>query len=149
MNKQLIQFQQTMDEVKRLKEKSTEFLLQPIAKGKWSTKEVIAHMYYWDEYILKQMVPNLADGARLQAFPDHDEHNEKGLELVKDYTAEQVIDLFLETREKLVRELETVDDRIRFMIGAGKRRFSIESFVTIFVKHDAHHLKQIQKLERL
>ncbi|MCK0472230.1 DinB family protein [Halalkalibacter sp. APA_J-10(15)] len=148
MNKQLIQFQQTMDEVKGLKEKSTEFLLQPIAKGKWSTREVVAHMYYWDEYILKQMAPNIADGERLLAFPDHDEHNEKGLELVKDYTARQIIDLFLETREKLVRELERVDDHIRFMIGAGKRRFSIESFVTIFVRHDAHHLKQIQELEK-
>ncbi|WP_231686904.1 DinB family protein [Bacillus sp. JCM 19034] len=144
--KQLKSFLGTVNEVEKLKDQSSNLLNQPIANGKWSTKEIIAHMYYWDYFILHQMVPNMVDGAKLTAFPDHNKHNEEGLELVGDQSIESIIKLFIETREKLVRELDALEEDIRFTIGAGKRQFSIESFVKIFVRHDAHHLKQIHEL---
>lgn len=45
-----------------------------VAPGKWMVKDVIAHLWHWDDYTLNFMVPQMQDAAMLPEFPDHDEH---------------------------------------------------------------------------
>ncbi|MBM7094780.1 DinB family protein [Bacillus sp. H-16] len=144
-NKTLVQFEKAADEFAGLKEVPGEALVEPIGVGKWSPREVICHMYYWDKFNKEQMVPHMADGARLPAFPDHDAHNAEGLKYLKSCEKpEEVIDLFVEMRKELAAEFEVLNPDMRFTIGTGKRQFSPESFVKMFVKHDQHHLKQLE-----
>ncbi|WP_026691387.1 DinB family protein [Alteribacter aurantiacus] len=144
--KTLMQFEKTADEVAALGKAPKEALLNPIEAGKWTPREIICHMFYWDKFNKEQMVPHMADGARLPAFPDHDKHNAEGLEYLKKCEdPEEVIDLFVKVRNELVSEFESLNPDMRFTIGEGKRQFSPESFVKMFVKHDQHHLKQMDQ----
>lgn len=145
MNKTLNQFSKTMEEILILKEVEESKLKEPIRSGKWSIREIIGHLYYWDKFNLEEMVPKMSDGVRLPEFPDHDLHNEEGIHYLRDRSVGNIIDLFVETRRQLVESLAAIPEDTRFFIGKGKRQYSRESFTTIFLKHDKHHVKQINE----
>lgn len=145
MIKTLNQFEKTIDEIIKLKELDNALLNEPIHEGKWSIREIVGHLYYWDKFNLEQMVPKMIEGAILPEFPDHDQHNKEAIANLKNKSVETVINDFANTRRELIKSLLNLDDEVRFTIGKGKRQFSGESFIKIFVKHDAHHLKQINE----
>ncbi|MFC4403829.1 DinB family protein [Gracilibacillus xinjiangensis] len=145
MNKTFNQFSKTIDEVLKLKETSRTKLCEAIREGKWSIREIVGHLYYWDKFNLEKMVPLMVQDADLPKFPDHDQHNEEAVTFLKDYSVETIIDNFVVTRKELTERISSLDGDVRFTIGGGKRKFSGESFVKIFIKHDAHHLKQINE----
>ncbi|WP_152655709.1 DinB family protein [Oceanobacillus sp. CFH 90083] len=137
-------YESTMETVSELKEADEQSLITPIKENAWSIREIIGHMYYWDDYNLHNMVSQMNHGANLPPFPDHDTQNEKAIQSLEGESVYQIIDSFIERREEFLDAVKQVDKQDRFTIGNGKRAFSAESFVKIFVKHDAHHLKQIE-----
>ncbi|MCG7344200.1 DinB family protein [Sporosarcina sp. ACRSL] len=139
----LKEFEKTMEAIEKLKGVQESKLTEPIRKGKWSIREIIGHLYYWDKYNLEKMVPLMANGANLPQFPDHDQHNKEAISYIRDNSVETIIDAFLETREELIDRISKVEEDVRFTIGKGKRQFSSESFIKIFLNHDLHHLQQI------
>jgi uncharacterized damage-inducible protein DinB len=145
MKKTLSLFEKTIDDVLNLKEISEAKLLEPISEGKWSIREIVGHLYYWDKFNLEKMVPFMAEGVDLPKFPDHDQHNEEAMSFLKDYSIESIIDNFIVTRKELNERISRLEGDVRFTIGGGKRQFSGESFIKIFIKHDDHHLKQINE----
>lgn len=144
MSKVFTEYSKTIDEVSKLKEADEQILVTPIKEEAWSIREIIGHMYYWDDYNLHNMISQMTNGANLPAFPDHDAQNEKAVQSLEGQSVYQIIDLFIKRREEFLDTVRKVDKQDRFTIGTGKRAFSAESFVKIFVKHDAHHLKQIE-----
>ncbi|WP_313898491.1 DinB family protein [Lederbergia sp. NSJ-179] len=104
---------------------------------------MLGHLYYWDKYNLEKMVPLMANGANLPQFPNHDQHNKEAISFLRNHSVESIIDAFIETRKELIEHISKVGEDVRFTIGKGKRMFSGESFIKIFVKHDIHHLQQI------
>lgn len=145
MNKTLNQFEKTIEDISELRNVKDSQLLDPIREGKWSIREIIGHLYYWDKYNLEEMVPKMTDGANLPQFPNHDEHNEEAISSIKDHSVESIINAFIITREELIESISKVCKDVRFTIGKGKRKFSSESFIKIFLEHDMHHLLQINK----
>ena len=145
MNKTLRQFEKTIEEISDLEKIHTALLLEPIHDGKWSIREIIGHLYYWDKYNLEKMVPKMSEGAKLPSFPDHDQQNKEAIVYFENHSIESIIDDFIKTRKKLIEALLSLDDEVRFIIGTSKRQFSGESFIKIFIKHDAHHLQQINE----
>jgi uncharacterized damage-inducible protein DinB len=144
MSNILNRFEKVVEEIIQLKEIEEARLLESISEGKWSIRDVVAHLYYWDKFNLENMIPKMADGANLPTFPDHDAHNAEGLSQLREHTVESIIDLFIKERRKLIEQLNMIDENHRFTIGKGKRKFSVESFAKIFLEHDKHHLKQIK-----
>lgn len=144
MSKVFTEYSKTIDEVSKLKEADEQILVTPIKEEAWSIREIIGHMYYWDDYNLHNMISQMTNGANLPAFPDHDAQNEKAVQSLEGQSVYQIIDLFIKRREEFLDTVRKVDKQDRFTIGTGKKAFSAESFVKIFVKHDAHHLKQIE-----
>lgn len=145
MNKSLSEFEKAVNHVFDLKEISEETLSEPIKEGKWSIIQIVGHLYYWDKYNLEEMVPYMAEGVDLPAFPDHDQHNEKAMSYIEGFSVKSLIDSFIQTRKELIEKVSRVGKDVRFTIGGGKRKFSGESFIKIFIKHDTHHLKQINE----
>lgn len=145
MGKTLNQFESMVNEILDLKEISEEKLSEPMEEGKWSTIQVVAHLYYWDKYNLEKMVPHIAEGTDLPQFPNHDQHNEEAMAFIEGFSVESIIDSFVQTRKELTEELSRIGNDVRFTIGGGKRKFSRDSFIKIFIKHDGHHLKQIKE----
>ncbi|WP_042149493.1 DinB family protein [Paucisalibacillus sp. EB02] len=149
MNKTLNQFIKTTEEINSLNEIEDSRLTEPIREGKWSIRDIVVHLYYWDKYNLEEMVPKMSDGEKLPEFPDHDRHNAEGIHYLRNKSVDFIVNLFVETRRQLVDSLAAIPEDTRFLIGKGKRQYSSESFTTIFLKHDQHHLKQINmKLNR-
>ncbi|MUK87954.1 DinB family protein [Ornithinibacillus sp. L9] len=144
MNKTIRQFNQTMDDIVKVKDIQESHILEPIAEGKWSIREIIGHMYYWDKFNLENMVPQMSEGAKLPSYPDHDQFNAEAISALEGESVESIIDYFVATRKELIHELETINENIRFTIGKGKRQLSVESFTNIFLRHDQHHLDQIK-----
>ncbi|MBW8348584.1 DinB family protein [Bacillus sp. IITD106] len=145
MKKVLKQFEETIDVILTLKQVQESLLLEPIREGKWSIREIVGHLYYWDKYNLEKMLPEMADGANLPPFPDHDEYNEEAISYLKDQPIESIINSFIATRKELIRSISNIGEDVRFTIGKGKRQLSVESFIKIFLKHDIHHLQQINE----
>ncbi|MFA9559481.1 DinB family protein [Evansella sp. AB-rgal1] len=145
MNKTFSQFEEMVDNILDLKEISEEKLSEPIKEGKWSIIQVVGHLYYWDKFILEEMVPYMVEDADLPQFPDHDQHNEEAMSFIEVFSVESIIDRFVQIRKELSEELSRVGKDVRFTIGGGKRKYSGESIAKIFIKHDGHHLKQIKE----
>lgn len=143
MNKTINQFENMVDHILELKEIEEESLLEPIKVGKWSIIQIVGHLYYWDKFNLEKMVPFMTEGADLPPFPDHDQHNKEAMSFIENSNVESLIDSFVNTRKELAVRISRVGEDVRFTIGGGKRKFSGESFIKIFIKHDEHHLKQI------
>ncbi|WP_130858861.1 DinB family protein [Gracilibacillus phocaeensis] len=144
MSKIFTDYEKMISEVSKLKEGDEQILITPIKENAWSIREIIGHMYYWDDYNLHNMVSQMSNGANLPNFPAHDPHNEEAIQSLEGKAVQQIIDLFLERRKEILEEIKKVDKKDRFTIGNGKRAFSSESFIKIFVQHDAHHVKQIE-----
>ncbi|ART76481.1 DinB family protein [Sutcliffiella horikoshii] len=129
----------------RAKEESE--LIKPLSKGKWSIKEIIGHIYFWDLFLLENMVPEMKDNGVLPDFPDHDTYNEKAIESIRTFEDTNVlIEEFVTTRNKLMDKIENLDQEVTFTIGKKKRKYTLDSFLHMFVKHDIHHMKQIISL---
>lgn len=138
-------YQETTKELATLKETAEQKMLEPIKEGKWSIREIIGHLYYWDKFILEQHIPFMVQGANLIAFPDHDSHNNEGIQYISRFkNVAALIDEFVHTRDQLFEAIDSIPSDIRFTIGSGKRQISIESYISIFSKHDIHHLEQIR-----
>ncbi|MDQ0170081.1 DinB family protein [Paenibacillus tundrae] len=121
-----------------------------ISPGKWTVKEVVAHLWNWDTYTLNTMLPHIKDQVKLPEFVDHDTHNLKAIEKAKEFKErESIIKTFIETRTHLVNQFHKVaHSEIRFFIGNDKRPYTYERYLKIFVHHDEHHKKQIENLLR-
>lgn len=143
MKKILKEFEETIDAVKKLKDVEDTKLYEPISEGKWSIREIVGHLYYWDKYNLEKMVPLMANGVNLPQFPNHDQHNKEAISYLRDSTVESIIDAFIETRKELIDRISKIEEDVRFTIGKGKRQFTCDSFIKVFLQHDSHHLQQI------
>lgn len=143
--KAVMSYKETTKEMAMLKEIEAPKMLDPIQEGKWSIKEIIGHLHYWDKFILEQHIPFMKQGASLIAFPDHDSHNNEGMQYISRFdSVYSLIDEFIHTRNQLLEAIDHIESDTRFTIGKGKRQFTIDSYISIFSKHDLHHLDQIR-----
>ncbi|GIP15658.1 hypothetical protein J40TS1_13000 [Paenibacillus montaniterrae] len=144
-SKAVLSYQETTKEIAMLKNVEEQKMLDSVKEGKWSIREIIGHLLYWDKFILEQHIPFMTQGAALTAFPDHDSHNKEAIQYISRFeNIASLFDEFIHTRNQLFNAIESIDRDVRFTIGSGKRPFSIESYMTIFSKHDIHHLAQIR-----
>lgn len=111
-------YESNMEFFRSFRSKDEDELISPICKGKWSVKEIIGHIYYWDLFLLEKMVPEMKEGGVLPDFPDHDEYNEKAIQAIMIFNdTEALIKEFVLTRKELIRNLENLNQGVRFTIG--------------------------------
>jgi uncharacterized damage-inducible protein DinB len=143
---EILDYGKTIEELSRFKGLHEHRFLEPINEGKWSVKEIIGHLFYWDKFILEKHVPFMNQGAVLITFPDHDEHNSEAIQYISAFkTTSSLIDEFVEKRRQLIETMSGIDSDVKFTIGSGKRQFTVEKYLNIFIHHDNHHLKQIKE----
>lgn len=140
------QFWEIIHEIQRLQRMDEKLLAIPIGRGKWSVREIVGHILYWDKFNLEIMVPRMGTGSILPAFPDHDLHNEEAMGYINRYgTIGEMFSAAIHMRRKLIRSLEQMDANTKFSIGNELGIFSLDRFVDIFVEHDSHHCRQIEQ----
>lgn len=140
--KVLKQFSDFLLWVENLRDTAQDLWLKPISTGKWSLREILTHIMYWDRNSLERMVPNMTEGAKL-FFVDIEKHNQEAAVLAQSYNSLDVlIDDLVMTRKQLLGLLEEKNnDTTRFTID--NRNYTYKKFVNVFIHHDDHHKKQI------
>ncbi|EZH68089.1 hypothetical protein DH09_01520 [Bacillaceae bacterium JMAK1] len=131
------------DEIKKLCRLLEQRLETPLQKGKWSIKQTVGHMYYWDQYILKEIIPSITNGATIQAFPDHDLFNEKATEKSNRYAAKEMLQTFLKQRRQLLAAYEKYPETIEFTIEHEQGTMTTKALRTKFEEHDLQHIKEM------
>lgn len=143
--KEVLNYGKIIEEITRFKELDESRFLEPISEGKWSVKEIIGHLFYWDKFILEKHFPSMDQGAVLISFPDHDKHNSEAIQYISAFkTTGFLIDEFVEKRRQLIEMMSGIVSDVIFTIGSGDRQFTVETYLKIFIDHDNHHLNQIK-----
>jgi len=126
-SKAALNYGQTADEILKYKEFDEQRLLEPIGEGKWSVKEIIGHLYFWDKFILVNHIPYMNEGTNLNTFPNYDLHNREAIEYISIFTTTgSLIDEFVLTRRLLIEAISGISSNAKFTIGSGKRQFIVD-----------------------
>lgn len=142
-NEVLDPFSSFLPWVETLKDTAEDVWLRPVSPGKWSLREILTHIMYWDQNSLVVMVPRMGEGAEL-FFVDIEEHNREAEVVTQSYhSLDTLIDDLVETRRKLLGLLEDkYDDAVRFTID--NEEYTYKRFIDIFIHHDEHHRQQME-----
>ena len=127
---------------------SQDALLSPMAAGKWSAQESIAHIMAWDANFLQTTIlpleagkdPYIADEEDYQAF------NDRAAALGRQLIKQQLIDRATQARMQLVEHLKRLPaEAFRAKQRGGRIDSDLTEFLERnFVSHDRSHMKQIR-----
>jgi len=125
---------------------------KPIAQGKWSVSEIIAHIKNWDNHLLSEVIPSVRNDKGME-FPDFDTHNKKASDYAKSGISQsKLLEEAKDTRELLVKELnELPTEKLDKSLTANGvthcphtgTPYSLIYVVKEFTDHDNHHKGQI------
>lgn len=123
-------------------------LVAPMAKGKWSVQEVVAHIMAYDEAFLQSAVLSIEDG-RQPLVPDSAENqsfNDRAAALGRNLTKEQLLERATLARRQLVDHLRRLPaEAFRTKEQGPPESDLAELLDKDFVSHDRIHVKQMQE----
>ena len=125
-----------------------EVLLSPMAKGKWSIREVVAHITAWDLNFLETAVRAIEGGGRpvLTEEVDYQAFNERAAAIGRTQTKEQLLSEAAGAREKLLDHLRRLPAEAFQVRGSGEAGTDLAEFLERnFVSHDRHHMEQVRR----
>lgn len=128
---------------KTLKKENEKVLNTPVKPGKWTTREIIGHLYYWDSYISESVLPFLNEKRTLPPFPNHDVFNRAAIASLEGRSAGRILTSFIEGRIRLIEQLKSADKAAEVHMQGAEDTYTVERIVTMFSAHDDHHRKQI------
>jgi len=116
----------------------------PIAEGKWSVSEIIAHLGEWDRFAREQRLPFMKEGAAVEPLPEVDEFNRKAVENVRGSGFPAILANAQKQRALLAKEIEEMDEAVfKAPFTIGGRETNAAEYFEGFLSHDAHHRRQI------
>ncbi|AJY73473.1 DinB family protein [Paenibacillus beijingensis] len=143
MNEKIKEFAGFIAWAEKMRSLDHELWRKPITEGKWSIREILTHIMFWDRNLLEKIVPNVTEGAEL-FFVDIDSLNQEASLFSQSYTKpDALIDDAVNTRKQLLLLLnECYDDTTQFRIDHGQ--YTFEKLLDEFIEHDEHHIKQVE-----
>lgn len=121
--------------------------LKPIHPGKWSTGEIVTHLWYWDQFLLEKRLPYIQPGAKLHKSDNTEGINEHASRFARSgVTQEQIIRKFIQGRRGIKGILSNIpgeDYRKSFFIGDTS--LTLSRYLKGLIKHDHHHREQVEQ----
>lgn len=143
----LDEFSGLMSFVESLSELGEQLWVTPLGEGKWTTRDVMAHILLWDEYFLEGMIAKISTGQPLTLkHIDFNEFNNHAIEFAKTKSKQEIIELTKQYRAEIIRHLQSVPEEEyskEFSDGDG-HKITVEHYLKDFTSHDLHHINQIQ-----
>lgn len=133
--------------VESLRTISEENWTTPIAENKWSVRDIIGHIMFWDKYIQEEAIIKIKTNQPVTVKDVNiDEFNQKATEFVKTLDKDEIIDLTVQYRNEMIETLKTLPEEKLFnhYIDCSGNNFSINNFLEEFIPHDDHHKRQIE-----
>ncbi len=123
-----------------------EVLLAPMAEGKWSMQEAIAHIMAYDESFLQSVVLPIEDGRqpRIADQPDNQSFNDRAAALGRKLTKAQLLERAADARRQLVDHLQRLPAGAFRTKQEGRADADLTEFLDRnFVSHDGTHIEQM------
>lgn len=120
----------------------------PIAKGKWSPKEIIAHIAFWDKFFLEEFFQKINSGEKvIFQLPDFEIFNRRAIDWAKEKSKSEIIDLTIQYRNEVIYHINSFSEKVftKEHNRAGNYKISAYTYLTTFIPHDQHHMTQIKK----
>jgi uncharacterized damage-inducible protein DinB len=118
----------------------------PLAEGKWTTRDVIAHIMLWDKYFLENAIAKITGGQEITVENlDFNEFNQQAVEFAKSKTKQEIIELTIQYRNEILNQLQQLTDEEFTKVHhfGENNQLSTHHFVEDFIQHDQHHIRQI------
>lgn len=141
------------DFMNALMKMNSTLLREPIQNKKWSTIDTVAHLQFWDKYLLDRTIPSVRETG-IVTFPDHDEYNQKAVRYAKNNTVTEILFETINYRQKLIQVInsENRDVLSRHVTVNGYSNcpntelpYTLALLIKEFTDHDTHHIKKINK----
>jgi uncharacterized damage-inducible protein DinB len=133
--------------VESLRELDEQLWVTPIQEGKWTTRDIIAHIMRWDQYFLEEGIQKIASQQPVTIqHLDFQEFNQKSVEFAKGKSKQEIIDLTIFYRSEILRQIASLSD-VEFTkehLDGDGNKFSAYSYLMDFIPHDFHHIDQIK-----
>lgn len=121
----------------------------PFQPGKWSTRDVIAHILLWDQYFEAEAIARIASGDPLTLkHIEFNAFNQNAVTYARNHNQNVLIDQAIAVREQIIYQLEHLSDeaRLNTYIDSDGHPFTIQNYLDDFVEHDNHHRIEIERL---
>ena len=123
-----------------------------LGEGKWTPRDVVAHIMLWDKYFLESAIEKIANNQSLTLKNmDFDEFNRHSREYAESISEQEILDLTIRNRSEILNLLESLSDEDfikEYMDGDGNE-FSIYQYLEDFISHDLHHINQLKAILKL
>lgn len=142
------------DYVNALQTIEERLFFEPIAEEKWSIAEIISHISFWDEYIRKEMLPQMKQNAVIESIDIETLNKQAAAYARSGVSQQQILDKQLKQRAQLLSDLKEKDEEEFFasftMNGEEIDEYSgyphtIFNYIAAFIWHDNHHKKQMEQ----
>jgi hypothetical protein len=124
----------------------------PVEDGKWSIREVVGHILYWDLYLIQEGLPSLLNTHSI-SFPDHDEYNDRSVKYIVGKSKAHIVEEALQKRGALLDALSDLSDEQwerpilinGVSVGEDSEPYTLKSLMLEFAEHDRHHVNQLSQ----
>ncbi|MDO3411068.1 DinB family protein [Saccharibacillus sp. CPCC 101409] len=146
----LQEFAQWSGYVRRMSELGEDFWDLPLGEGKWTVREMTAHMLEWDCYFYEHAVQKAARERTVTlAKPDFDAFNAKAAVCGKMLPVYELAARTISAREAIIGTIRAMPDDVYLdvhpQIGGGE--FRLEQYLRDFLRHDRHHTAQLDAVK--
>ncbi|MDQ0111754.1 GNAT family N-acetyltransferase [Paenibacillus harenae] len=125
---------------------------QSIAEGKWTVREVVAHIARWDDYFFEEAIAKAAESEPLTVkHIDYDSYNEIAKSYGLSTSIRRLAEHAVTIRGRIINVIEglSIAEYEHAYVDADGHPFQFESYLKDFLWHDRHHMAQINRLIHL
>ncbi|WP_096438407.1 DinB family protein [Alteribacter populi] len=142
MNTVISKFEQLTSFFNHLNQIDDETFYQPIAEGKWSTAAIVAHFYYWDQFIVTERLPYMLKGEAMPSCKNSVESlNREAEQFSKTLSKNTLIDKAIISRLKLAERFHASELSTSFTVA--NTHYTLLEYVEALCKHDEKHVKEV------
>lgn len=119
-------------------------LKTPVRAGRWSMRDIIAHIYYWDRFILETVLPASIDQTEIRHWPHAELYNRAAIAALDGRPVTWICKQGIATRSGLLDEMAKRHGTDSLIIHDREDISNLQDVADLFSKHDEHHIRQIQ-----
>ncbi|WP_169082008.1 GNAT family N-acetyltransferase [Paenibacillus sp. PL91] len=122
---------------------------QSVAAGKWSVREVVAHIWRWDDYFYEEAIAKAAEGMPLTVkHLDYDQFNENAKAYGKTTSIAELTHQAVQSRKRIIDTIGKLSNEQydASYIDADGHPFQMSQYMNDFIWHDQHHIQPIKRL---
>ncbi|MGM7684958.1 DinB family protein [Cytobacillus sp. Hm23] len=120
----------------------------PIAEGKWTVRDIIAHIMLWDKYFLENAIRKIKSQQPLTSrHVNFDDFNNNAVQYGKTKDKDTLISETISYRREIIEHLTSVprENYEHKYVDEDGNHFTIKSYLDGFIPHDSHHKSQIEQ----